>query len=70
MNSPKQNKRTIDLDKDLPVTPEDIQAQGHLCAKRACDHSDLAGYLAFLDEIGAFSTKKTSVKIYQEVFTL
>lgn len=31
---------------------------------------DLASYIMFLETIGAFKTRKTAVKIYQEEFTL
>jgi len=67
MNSSARNSRLLALETDLPLTPEDVRAMRRLFPE--INH-DLASYLVFLETIGAFRTKKTAVKIYQEEFTL
>ena len=57
----------MDLQADIPLTAEDIEAM------RQFPHEtdqDLGAYLTFLDEIGAFTSKKGGVKAYSEEFEL
>ena len=68
MNLPaKENRKLLTLETDLPLTPEDFRAMSRLILRKTVD---LAGYLIFLEAIGAFKTKKTEVKIYSEEFSL
>ena len=67
MNLPAKNRKLHTLETDLPLTPEDIRA---MSPPQPEQDSDLAGYLIFLETIGAFKTKKTEVKIYSEEFRL
>jgi hypothetical protein len=72
MNSPEKCKnllstRLLDLDSGLVLTPEDFRAMQR--ASCGCD-VDLAGYIMWLEEIGAFKTKKLDAKIYPERFEL
>jgi hypothetical protein len=67
MSLPEKNRRLFALETDLPVGLGDFQTTPSLDPE---ENSDLAGYLAFLEAIGAFKTKKTEVKIYPEEFQL
>lgn len=67
MNSSARNSRLLALETDLPLTPEDVRAMRRPFPE--INH-DLASYIMFLETIGAFKTRKTAVKIYQEEFTL
>ena len=74
MNSPAKNEKPPDseskllnLDSDLPLTPEDFRAMKRAPRGR---HPDLAAYIAWLEEIGAFKTRKPDPKIYTERFEL
>ncbi len=68
MNLPaKENRKLLTLETDLPLTPEDFRAMSRPHPE---EDRDLAGYLIFLEAIGAFKTRKTEVKIYSEEFSL
>ena len=72
MSSPEKCKnllsnRLLDLDSGLVLTPEDFQAMKRMSC--GCD-VDLAGYIMWLEEIGAFKTRKIDAKIYPERFEL
>ena len=67
MNLPVRSKKLLNLEADLPLTPEDFHA---MSAPHPKEDQDLADYLIFLETIGAFNTKKTEVKIYQDEFSL
>ena len=67
MNLPMSSKKILDLEADLALTPEDFRAMGQ---KPPVEDRDLSSYLDFLEEIGAFETRKTDVKIYEEQFEL
>ncbi len=61
------SNRLLDLDADLVLTPEDCQAM----KRPSCKHDmDLAGYIMWLEEIGAFKTRKLDAKMYPERFEL
>jgi hypothetical protein len=72
MNSPEKCKnllstRLLDLDSGLVLTPEDCRAM----RRTSCGYEmDLAGYIMWLEEIGAFKTRKVDAKIYPERFEL
>ncbi len=67
MSLPVEDKRLLILEIDLPLTPEDFQAMRQPPRE---EDRNLLGYLTFLEEIGAFASKKTEVKIYSEEFKL
>ncbi len=72
MSSPEKCKnllsnRLLDLNSDLVLTPEDFQAMKR--SSCGCDLG-LAGYIEWLEEIGAFKTRKIDPKIYPERFEL
>lgn len=67
MNSSVRNSKLLALETDLPLTPEDLRATRRPFPET---NADLAGYLMFLQVIGAFKTRKTMVKIYTGEFTL
>ncbi len=62
----------LNLEVDLPVSEEDCRAlrQPPPAGVPPTGHRDLAQYIAFLEEIGAFKTKKTDVTVYPEQFEL
>jgi hypothetical protein len=60
-------KKLLDLESDLPLTPEDFRAMKHSSGGHV---PDLAGYITWLEEIGAFKTRKADPKIYPERFEL
>ena len=55
------------LETDLPVTAEDLAALRTPCSN---EPEDLAAYLDFLEDVGAFDSKKPSAKHYAEGFEL
>jgi len=55
------------LESAMPLSPEDFPVMG---APPCIERRDLAGYLEFLDEIGAFETRKRPPRIYDEIFEL
>ena len=57
----------LDLDSGLVLTPDDCRAMKRTSC--GCD-MDLAGYIMWLEEIGAFKTRKAGAKIYPERFEL
>ena len=61
------NKKLLDLESGLALTPEDFRAMKR--SGRGHD-MDLAGYIMWLEEIGAFKTRKADAKIYPERFEL
>jgi hypothetical protein len=67
MNLPEKTRKLLSLETDLRLTAEDFRAMSP--PHHEADH-DLAGYLIFLEAIGAFKSKKTGVKIYLEEFEL
>lgn len=67
MNLAKSSKVILDLETDLALTREDFQAMSR---KLPLADRDLSSYLDFLEDIGAFETQKTDVKIYGEQFEL
>ena len=67
MNLPEKNRKLLALETDLPLTPEDFRA---MSPPHHEEDRNLAGYLIFLEAIGAFKSKKTGVKIYPEEFEL
>lgn len=60
-------RKTLALEKDLPLTGEDFAA---MRTPPSQEPWDLAAYLDFLEEIEAFRTRKTAVKVYREPFRL
>ncbi len=67
MNLPGESNILPDLESGLPLTPEDFQAMKR---SDSMHDLDLAGYIAWLEEIGAFKTRKVDVQIYPERFEL
>ena len=67
MSLPEKDRKLLALETALPLTPVDFQAMSQPPRE---EDRDLAGYLTFLEEIGAFSSKKTKVEIYSEEFEL
>ena len=67
MSLPEKDRKLLALETDLAPTPVEFQAMNQPPRE---EDRDLAGYLTFLEEIGAFSSKKTKVKIYSEQFEL
>ena len=69
MTSPVKNKKRdyLDLEADLPITPEDLSA-----LKRLSSHPNitLEEYIDFLEDIGAFETPKPPPVIFSELFSL
>lgn len=68
MSLPRKSRKPIDLEADIPLTSADFEAMRQPLHDQ--DQGDLAAYLKFLDEIGAFTSKKVDVKIYSEDFEL
>jgi len=60
MGLPKERKRSLNLDKDLGLTKEDLAA---IETPRPHDPTDLGSYLDYLDEVW-----RSERKGYQEVF--
>jgi len=63
----KSSKKEMILETDLLLSPRDYTA---LKNPTAHDTQDLESYLDFLEEIGAFDSKKDRTKLYREVFAL
>ena len=63
----KSNKKEIILETDLLLSPRDYTALKNPIAH---DAQDLESYLDFLEEIGAFESKKIKAKLFREVFAL
>jgi hypothetical protein len=61
------NKTLLDLESGLPLTRKDFRAMKR---SRGGHDLDLAGYIIWLEEIGAFETRKADAKIYAERFEL
>lgn len=71
MKSPVKSRATesLDLERDLLLTEEDVGYMGKTRFEKA-GKVDLGAYLDFLEEIGAFNTPKTQIKIYPCDFEL
>ena len=67
MSSPGKNEKMLDLEKGLSLSPEDMRAMSE---PPRPGKWNLLEYITFLEEIGAFRTRKTEVKIYPEPFKL
>ena len=67
MNSQEKTTRLRNLEQDIPVTREDLAA---MCSLPRQEAQDLSSYLEFLEEIGAFATKKSERKYYSAEFRL
>ena len=63
----KSNKKKMILETDFLLSPRDYTA---LKNPTAHDAQDLESYLDFLEEIGAFDSKKVKAKLYKEEFAL
>jgi hypothetical protein len=63
----RSNKEEIILETDFLLTSRDYTA---LKNPTAHDAQNLESYLDFLEEIGAFDSKKVRAKLYKEVFAL
>ena len=63
----KSSKKELILETDLLLSPKDYTA---LKNPTAHDAQDLESYLDFLEETGAFDSKKIKAKLYKEVFAL
>ena len=61
------SKTLLDLESGLALTPEDFRAMKR---SRGGHAPDLAAYVMWLEEIGAFKTRKAAAKIYPERFEL
>lgn len=57
----------MELEADIVLTARDFEAMRRHPLEK---DRDLAAYLRFLDEIGAFTSKRIGVKIYSEEFKL
>ena len=67
MSLPGGRNKLLDLESGLALTPEDFKAM-KIC--RGGHDLDLTGYIMWLEEIGAFKTRKADAKIYPERFEL
>ena len=63
----RNNKKEMILETDLLLSPRDYTA---LKSPTSHDAQDLESYLDFLEEIGAFESKKIKAKLFREVFAL
>jgi hypothetical protein len=68
MSSPAENREMLTLETDLPLSPEDLQFMNTQSLGRCA--GDLSAYLDFLEEIGAFESKKGHAEVYAQQFTL
>ncbi len=66
-NRTNKGKNHLDLDSGLHLTPEDLLAMKR---PRSNQNMDLAAYIEWLEQIGAFKTRKADPKIYPEMFEL
>jgi hypothetical protein len=67
MNSPEKKRAELNLEEDLLITPEDFAT---ISKRPPHEAQDLNGYLEFLEQIGAFTTKKIKKIFYEEEFKL
>jgi hypothetical protein len=67
MSLPKERKRSLNLDKDLVLTKEDLAAIETL---QPHDPRDLGSYLDFLDEVWRSERKETGKRFFSEEFRL
>lgn len=67
LSKKKTNVQELPLESDVEVTSQDIR----ILRQRALDSNpDLVAYFEFLEDIGAFESRKTRAKIFDELFTL
>ncbi len=62
-----QSEKLLDFESGFALTPGDFQAMKR---RWGGQDLDLAGYIMWLEEIGAFKTRKADAKIYRERFEL
>ncbi len=67
MGLPKERKRSLNLDKDLGLTKEDLAA---IETSRPHDPRDLGSYLDYLDEVWRSERKGTRKRFFSEKFQL
>jgi len=67
MSLPKERKRSLNLDKDLVLTKEDLAA---IETSQPHDPRDLGSYLDFLDEVWGSERKGTGKRFFSEEFRL
>ncbi|MBW1705182.1 MAG: hypothetical protein JRJ86_08440 [Deltaproteobacteria bacterium] len=69
MNSSEKSTkdRDLDLEKDLLLSKKDFAFMKQINSQ---DARDLEAYFDFLDDIGAFESKKIKTKFYDAVFEL
>jgi len=67
MSLPKERKRSLNLDKDLALTKEDLAA---IETSQPHDPRDLGSYLDFLDEVWGSERKGTKKRFFSEEFRL
>ena len=67
MSLPKERKRSLNLDKDLALTKEDLAA---IETSQPHDPRDLGSYLDFLDEVWGSERKGTGKRFFSEEFRL
>ena len=67
MSLPKERKRSLNLDKDLVLTKEDLAA---IETSQPYDPRDLGSYLDFLDEVWGSERKGTGKSFFSEQFRL
>ena len=65
MSSPKEQKRSLNLEKDLALTKEDFKA---ISALPPHDPRDLGSYLDFLDELWGSERKEIEKRLYFDQF--
>jgi hypothetical protein len=67
MSLPRERKRSLDLEKDLMLTPDDF---GAIKALQPREPGDLNSYLDFLDELWGSERKEVRKRFYSEQFQL
>ena len=67
MSLPKEGKRSLNLEKDWRLTPEDFGAIGKLPPH---EPRDLGSYLDFLDELWGSERREIRKEFYPEPFRL
>jgi len=69
MKSSKKNKKNnnLKLENDLLLSAEDFASMKKNSSRK---DQDLEAYLSFLDDIGAFESKKIKLKFYDAEFEL
>ena len=67
MGLPKERKRSLNLDKDLGLTKEDLAA---IETSRSHDPTDLGSYLDYLDEVWRSERRGPKKRFFSEEFRL